>query len=246
MNPTRTATWTGPDLEYPETDGLPMAENTTQFRWIVTIKEGVEELFRDRGDVFVAGDLFWYPVLGAPKVVQAPDTLVVFGRPPGDRRSYKQWEEDGIAPQVVFEVLSPGNTAGEMRGKWEFYNRHGVEEYYIYDPDNNVLEGWLRGQPDLEPIAEMSGWTSPRLGLRFLWDHEGLNLVRPDGRSLETYREVCIRADEERQRADEERRRADEAERQIADALRRSEEDQREVARLRDQLRALGIDPSGP
>ena len=36
-----------PAIEYPETDGQPMAENTRQFRWIVTIKEGIEALFRD-------------------------------------------------------------------------------------------------------------------------------------------------------------------------------------------------------
>ncbi|KAF0217918.1 MAG: hypothetical protein FD167_5135, partial [bacterium] len=27
---------------YPESDGKPMAENTTQYKWIVTIKEGLE------------------------------------------------------------------------------------------------------------------------------------------------------------------------------------------------------------
>ncbi len=32
--------------------------------------------------------------------------MVVFGRPKGDRGSYKQWLENQIAPQVVFEILS--------------------------------------------------------------------------------------------------------------------------------------------
>ena len=94
---------------YPDSDGQPMADNTLQFRWIVTIKEGLAHLFMDRPDVFVAGDLLWYPVEGDPKTRIAPDAMVAFGRPKGDRGSYKQWEEGGIAPQVVFEVLSPGN-----------------------------------------------------------------------------------------------------------------------------------------
>src|SRR3954463_10680815 len=93
-----------PAVEYPDSDGKPMAENTLQFRWIVTIKEGLDWVFSDRPDVFVAGDLFWYPVEGHPEICQAPDTLVAFGRPKGDRGPYKQWEEEGIAPQVVFEV----------------------------------------------------------------------------------------------------------------------------------------------
>src|SRR6266704_2906377 len=99
---------------YPETDGLPIAENTLQFEWIVTIKGGLDAVFLDDPNVFVAGDLLWYPVEGEPKIRQAPDALVAFGRPKGYRGSYKQWEEGDIAPQVVFEVLSPGNRNKEM------------------------------------------------------------------------------------------------------------------------------------
>jgi Uma2 family endonuclease len=40
--------------------------------------------------------------------------MVVFGRPKGDRGSYKQWEENNIIPQVVFEILCPGNRSQEM------------------------------------------------------------------------------------------------------------------------------------
>ena len=65
--------------------------------------------------------------------------MVAFGRPKGYRGSYKQWEEDGIAPQVVFEILSPGNRRDEMVRKFAFYERYGVEEYYIYDPDTGDL-----------------------------------------------------------------------------------------------------------
>jgi Uma2 family endonuclease len=121
------------EIEYPDSDGQPMAENTLQFQWIVTIKEGLEAVFRNDPNVFVAGDLFWYPEEGKPKVRTAPDTMVVFGRPKGHRGSYKQWEEAGVAPQVVFEVLSPGNRPAETIRKFRFYKRYGVEEYYIYN-----------------------------------------------------------------------------------------------------------------
>ena len=57
-------------IVYPEDNGEPMAENTVQFRWIVTIKEGLEKVFRQRPDVFVAGDLLWYPVEGHPEISQ--------------------------------------------------------------------------------------------------------------------------------------------------------------------------------
>src|SRR5271166_2796628 len=83
---------------YPDDDGQPMAENTLQFEWIVTIQGGLDAEFANDPNVFVAGDLLWYPVEGEPKIRQAPDAMVVLGRPQGYRGSYKQWEEDGIAP----------------------------------------------------------------------------------------------------------------------------------------------------
>ena len=155
--------------------------------------------------------------------------MVAFGRPPGYRGSYVQCREEGIAPQVVFEVLSPGNTRAEMRRKLQFYEQYGVEEYYEYDPDRGTLKGWLRQNQRLEPIAAMQGWISPRLGIRFSLEGTDLVLYRPDGRRFETFVELEQRAESERQRAESERQRA-ESERQRAE-------------RLAEQLRALGIDP---
>jgi Uma2 family endonuclease len=74
---------------YPERDGQPMSDNTKQFRWIVLLKENLECLFASDPQVFVAGDLLWYPIEGQPEVRVAPDVM------------------------VVLEVLSPGNTLKE-------------------------------------------------------------------------------------------------------------------------------------
>ncbi len=137
---------------YPESDGQPMADNTKQFRWIVTIQWVIDALFKDDLNVFVAGYLLWYPVEGKNKIRVAPDTMVAFGRPKGKRGFYLQWQEDNIPHQVVFEVLPPENTLTEMAKKLEFYQRYGVEEYYIYDPDKIDFCGWMRKENQLEPI----------------------------------------------------------------------------------------------
>ncbi len=50
------------EIIYPDSDGKPMADNTRQFRYIVTIQGGIAALFADNPNVFVAGDLLWYPV----------------------------------------------------------------------------------------------------------------------------------------------------------------------------------------
>jgi len=78
-------------LIYPAHNGAPMSDNTEQFRLIVWIKENLELLFANDPNVFVAGDLLWYPVAGNNKLSQAPNVMVVFGRPKGDRGSYQQW-----------------------------------------------------------------------------------------------------------------------------------------------------------
>ena len=242
---------------YPESDGKPMADNTKQFRWIVTVQGGLDALFADMPNVFVAGDLLWYPVEGRPDIRRAPDAMVVFGRPKGDRGSYRQWEEDDIAPQVVFEILSPGNTTSEMLSKFQFYTEHGVEEYYVYDPDSSGLNGWRRRGAYLEEIARMAGWVSPRLGVRFEVKSGELQLYCPDGEGFATYLELSAQRDRERHRADQAQQHANQAQQHANQAQQhanqaqqhaiqerqRADREQERAARLAAQLRVLGIEP---
>jgi Uma2 family endonuclease len=216
-------------IVYPDSDGLPMSDNTLQFQWITTLVGGLAALFRHDPNVFVAGDLLWYPIEGDNKTRTAPDAMVAFGRPKGYRGSYMQWREEGIAPQVVFEVRSPGNRLGEMMRKLDFYDRFGVEEYYLINPDSPGLEGWLRVDGQLREIAELHGWVSPRCGIRFDLSESDLRILGPDGRPFQDYVDVVQRADEADRRADEADRRAD--------------EERRRAERLIEKLRALGADP---
>jgi Uma2 family endonuclease len=213
---------------YPESDGKPMADNTIQFRWIVYIKENLEIMFATNPDVFIAGDLLWYPIKGSDKKRCAPDAMVVFGRPKGDRGSYLQWEEGNIAPQVVFEILSPSNTRQEMENKLDFYDNNGVEEYYFYDPYKNNLQGWLRSNKNLKKIPNINGWVSPRLQITFRLTASTLEIYRPDGRKFLTSIELEERAERERQRADAEKQRAD-TEQKRADAEQQRADTERQI-----------------
>jgi Uma2 family endonuclease len=212
-----------PNLYFPDSDGKPMADNTEQFNWIVLIKENLEIIFAAMADVFVAGDLLWYPLKIKNPPSAAPDAMVVFGRPKGRRGSYKQWEENNIPPQVVFEILSPSNSDSEMQKKWEFYNTYGVEEYYIYDPDELFVEGWIRQQGQLIEIQEMNDWVSPTLGIRFETTAQGLVIYRPDGQKFLSPQEIDEIANQQRNRADSESLRAE---------------------KMADYLRSIGIDPN--
>jgi Uma2 family endonuclease len=262
MTPTAAA----PDRTvYPDSDGKPMADNTLQFQWILTLFQWFDLLFADRPDVFVAGNLFWYPAQGKPKVVAAPDVLVAFGRPKGHRRSYKQWLEGGVAPQVTFEVRSPGNSTKDLDDAFAFYQQHGAEEYYLYDPDREKFRAWRRADGRLAEVPTAGGVTSPRLGVRLACPAGGpLRGFGPDGAVLLNHREIAAavvaehervvrerqRANEEGLRAAAERLRAD-AETQRADAETRRAEEQKQLAEEQKQradalaakLRELGVDP---
>lgn len=207
------------ELLYPDSDGKPMADNTKQYRWIVRLVSNLKQLLQGQ-TAFVAGDLLWYPVkVEAPPVPsQAPDAMVVLGRPDGDRRSYKQWEEDNIAPQVVFEIISPSNSATEISQKQAFYDRHGVLEMFFYDPDNFEFWGLTRQQSDerLLLLTRLNlPWTSPTLGIKFDMYDDGLALFYPDGERFKDPEELF----EERNQT------------------------QRKLDRAIAKLRELGVDP---
>jgi Uma2 family endonuclease len=222
-----------------------MAENTRQFEWIVTLKGGVDSIYRGRPDVFVAGDLLWYPVEGEPAICMAPDTMVVFGRPKGYRGSYKQWEEGDIAPQVVFEVLSPGNRPEEMVRKFRFYERYGVEEYYLYDPDSGDLEGWLRSDGRLVEVPEMTGFVSPLLQIRFEPGEgpDNLTILDPQGVPFATYVQLVEQREAQKVRADVADRRAEEQRLRAEEAARLVDAERSRADRLAEKLRQLGIEP---
>ncbi|MEG3933902.1 MULTISPECIES: Uma2 family endonuclease [unclassified Microcoleus] len=245
------------EIIYPSSDGQPMAESTIQYELIVKIKEGCESLFKDDPNVFVAADLLWYPVEGKPEISQAPDTMVIFGRPKGDRPSYIQHREDNIGPQVVFEIRSHNDSNTKMNKKLSFYQRHGVEEYYLYDPQINELEGWQRIEGNLEVIEPMEGWISPRLGVRFELGEDGLEIYRPNGEKFLSYAELeeerlldrqrlqqeSQRAEQANQRAEQANQRAEQANQRAEQADQRAEEANQIAQRLAAKLRELNIDP---
>ena len=235
MNP---LSYYDPTDPYPESDGQPMAENTEQYDWLVKIKENLEILFADREDVFVAGDLLWYPVpdreVSGP---MAPDVMVAFGRPKGRRSTYLQWEEGDIAPQVVFEVLSPANSRMEMANKLRFYDQYGVEEYYIYDPKRHHLEIYQRQQERLKRVLHLNGWISPRLGIRFGLTPDAFQIYHPDGQPFLSSVELARLKKAAEARAEQEAARAERETQRAAEERLRAE-------RLAERLRALGFDPN--
>jgi Uma2 family endonuclease len=230
------------EIDYPDDDGLPMSDNTLQFQWIVTLQGNLAALYRDDPQVFVAGNLLWYPVMGRPEIRGAPDTLVAFGRPKGYRGSYRQWQEDGVAPQVVFEVLSPGNRDEEMDRKFAFYDAHGVEEYYVYDPDSTELFVWQRQQGRLQPIYPVDGWVSPRLGIRFILSADELIILRPDGTRFMTFLELEQQREDAQREAEQARRKAQQFKQDAEQAKQGAEQAKQDAEQARRKVEQAKLD----
>ncbi|WP_420442693.1 Uma2 family endonuclease [Candidatus Palauibacter sp.] len=65
-------------------------------------------------------------------------------------------------PDLVVEILSPSTAGRDRTIKLELYERQGVPEYWIVDPDEGVVDVWRFGE---EPSHERFSGTLPvRLG----------------------------------------------------------------------------------
>jgi Uma2 family endonuclease len=49
------------------------------------------------------------------------------------------------APDLVIEILSPSTAKRDRTLKLNLYQRQGVPEYWIVDPDTNTVEVWTTG-----------------------------------------------------------------------------------------------------
>jgi Uma2 family endonuclease len=229
-------------IVYPESDGKPMADNTKQLRWIIVLVGNLTAMFRDREDVFVGGNQFWYPVEGEPDVKMAPDAYVVFGRPKRDRPSWQQWVEDGVPMTVVFEIESPGNEPMEMDDKTEFYDEHGAEEYYWYNPETNRLKVFVRQGTVFRRQRRVNGFVSPRLGIRFDLSGPELVVYAPDGRRFLTFEELEAArnaAEERAAQSDARAQRTEQRATRMAELILRSQQGQASPEELQELQRLI-------
>ena len=131
-------------IEYPESDGKPMAENDPQLHAIHYAFGALLARYRERPDVYVSADLLIYYEEGNPRVSIVPDVFVVFGVEDRLRGNYKVWEE-GKGPDFVMEVASPNTWREDVRRKPGVYAGLGVREYFLYDPTGEHYSPRLQG-----------------------------------------------------------------------------------------------------
>jgi len=229
-----------PLIDYPESDGKPMAETDTHRKQMVYLIEALDDYFRDDPQVYVAGNLFLYYEEGDPHQVVAPDVFVVKGVPKGDRRTYKLWEEGEKGPRVVIEVTSRKTRKEDLGPKKGTYEMLGVREYFLFDPLGEYLAPPLVGY-----WLEEGGYRRV-VGERLVSEELGLELRVEEGRlwlyDLKTGEKLLSpleaqaarRAEAAARREAEARAKAAEARAEQEAAARRVAEE--ELARLRAEL----------
>ena len=202
------------EVEYPSSDGKPLAENDAQLAAILYGVSALRVRYAGRDDVYVSGDLLIYYEEGNPRVSVAPDVFVVFGVEDRMRMSYKVWEE-GKGPDFVLEVASPGTWREDVGRKRDVYAGLGVREYWLYDPlgehlepalqGNRLVDGEYERQPLLESRDGRLGLRSGTLGLelwaegrkmRFRDPETGVDLLSHDEEHL-AHRAAAARAERE-------------------------------------------------
>jgi Uma2 family endonuclease len=101
-----------------------------------------------------------------------PDLVVVLKVPVDRTRMITHTKINGV-PDFIVEILSPSTAAIDTALKKQLYERTGVAEYWIADPDNQRLEryrlidGCYRLEPQADPATALSG--SLRVRLADIW-----------------------------------------------------------------------------
>ncbi len=237
------------DPMYPSSDGFPMGESHLHWIALSYLFGAIQEAFRDRPDVLVAGDMFIYFVEGQPMRSRAPDCMVVFGVGNHPRPCFKTWEEKAI-PAAVFEIVSKNSILNDTAVKPRVYEEIGIPEYYLFDPEGESLDQPFlafhleRGQYEPMPRDPEGGVTSATLGLRFLpqenllrvFDARTGQAILSNDEKVELLDDQAEALKEETERADIQARRAEQEAGRAEEESRRADALAAEVQRLRARL----------
>ena len=210
-------------IEYPSSDGEPMAENKWQYVAMTDTVSVLENHFINRPDVYVGGDMLMYYRMNDNRTRVAPDVFVVFGAAGKHfRDSWIVWRE-GKAPDFVMEVASPSTWRRDAGEKRNIYASMGVTEYWRFDPTGEHFTPQLIG----ERLADGEYHQIPL-------ETEGDGIMR--GHSAVLGLDICVRPGLELRLYDPQSGQWLRTHRESEEALQAAEE---EVRWLREQLQNL-------
>ena len=171
-------------LEYPTTDGKPMAETDLHRDLMVALIETLKAFYLDESSVYVSGNLLLYYEKGNRRKHLAPDVFLVRGVAKHRRENYLLWEE-GHSPRFVIELTSSSTRREDTNKKKALYRDVlKVREYFLFDPNEDYLtpsmQGWRLVKGVYQSIRAVDGrLPSQTTGLHLERDGNELRLWNP-------------------------------------------------------------------
>lgn len=126
------------EVNYPSEERKKMGETDYQHLQISILEQMLRLFLAGKKNVYLASDLIVYYEEGNVNRRFAPDLMICFGAENKKRRTYNLWEEK-VVPQVVVEVVSVETWEKDVTTKRRLYERLGVEEYFVIDPEYKYL-----------------------------------------------------------------------------------------------------------
>ena len=171
-------------VDYPTSDGKPMAETELHWQVMVDVVETLREFYVAEPMVHVGGNLLLFYEEGNRRKHVSPDAFMVRGIPKFPLRDYYLLWEEGRPPDVVIEITSKTTKREDQNKKRVLYRDVlKISEYFQFDPTEDYLKPSLQGVrrigEDYVPIELVDGRLySENLGLSLersgwelrLWD----------------------------------------------------------------------------
>jgi Uma2 family endonuclease len=226
--------------DLPSDDGNNMETQRHKMQMDILI-ETLYPWLEERPDGYVGGNMFLYFSMEQVRNqdFQGPDFFVALDVPKGERLSWVVWEE-GKAPNVIVELLSPSTAAKDkLVKKLTYQNQVRVPEYFWFDPFSpDDLAGFRLDQGVYQPLPpdRQDRLISQQLDLalvRWYGSYRGVNNIwlrweTLDGVLLPTSQEEAIAAQTYAREAENQAReaqiQAQEAQNQVQEMQKRSQD----------------------
>jgi Uma2 family endonuclease len=240
--------------EDPEEPGLPDEFHDFQPK---LLRETYQPVNSDGDPVFIGADLNLYYDVRHPRWYKRPDWFLVLGVISGTqqsdlRLSYVTWQE-GVAPFLVVELLSPGTEAedlgqtlrevNQLPTKWQVYEQILRIPYYVvfdrYTLQLRLFRLVATQYEELRLVDRRYWFEELQLGLG-VWSGRYSGV---EGQWLRWYDGAGHWLATAAERAEQEAQRAEQAVQLAEQEAQRAEQATQRAERLAERLRSLGLDP---
>ncbi len=212
-----------PDASQIESDE-PEMESSLHYVQLALLVSCLEWWWREKNDFFIGANLtvYYSEQQLRNRDFRGPDFFLVRNTQKRPRRSWVVWQEDGMYPDLIIELLSESTAKVDRNEKKILYqNFWRNPEYFCFDPEKLDFAGFrLISQEYQGIVSNESGRLWSDVLELYLGIYQGkLRYFTPDGQLVPTPEEAALQAQQQAQQA------------------------QQRAERLAAQLRALGIEP---